>query len=896
MKSAPRAILKVNNLHVDFMQDDDIVHAVKGVSFELFQGECLAIVGESGSGKSVSAMSFLQLHDPAKTRFLGEAWFQSSEGKVDLLEADEKTIEAISGRDIALVFQEPMSAFNPTVTIGKQIGEALKIHKTLPSTAIKPKVLDLLKEVELKDIKSIYNKYPHQLSGGQLQRCMISLALANSPQVLMADEPTTALDPDVQQSIIALLRKLQKKHSMSMIFVSHDLDAVKNIADRILVMKDGYEKELGPAKQVFNSPKSQYAKALINCRPDESKKGLILPTVKDYLEKETVHLSPIKKPIFPDEVSLAVKGVELVYRQKKFLSKAQETPVLRGVSFEINKGEAVGLIGPSGCGKTSLGKVVAGWVSPTGGEVCLNSSLTVSPNKRAENKWFKQVQLIFQNPYSSLNPSIPIGNAIMEPMEVHGIASGKKAKKLAEELLEKVGLSKEHFKRYPHEFSGGQRQRIVIARALAVQPDVLVCDESVAALDVSVQAQVLNLLNQLRLDFNLSYLFISHDHNVVNYFCDRVLQMRDGKVYEEGVDPLPEEKKAAKPVVTKQKKEISSKDFRIQSEEEKSVEDLIERLKKEKQEKESKQKSVIKSGKKPTSKKVQDKEANSDINPEDFRVPAPETTQKVETPEINPEDFRLPIPEEKSKGNEVSSTEPNKKEIQPSKEKLTPQPEIAEKKEQPEENATELKETNPIEEIVDKEKPSKAPVEPKSKEAKKDKQKAEKQHKKTIAKEQPSEPAEEVKPPLPADSVPAESSSAELKEKKEKPNSPVELEGASEQPQPSLKEAEPKPTAFEIPKKTDIKPSPEVGEEKPASIEDTPQEKATVPFEIKTKKKDPPAPKKKPTSSLLSRVAEKVKDAPEKEQPAQTKEKQQPIPEKKTAGFKSFGEFLQSKK
>ncbi len=523
-------VLSVKSLSVEFFGKVSNNKVVSNLSFDLNEGETLAIVGESGSGKSVSSLSILQLLNPENSVVTGDIILRYEKTIINLLDLDLNKISKYRGEAISMIFQEPMAALNPVLKCGEQVAEIISVHQKKSKAELHANVIQLFKEVELPRPEEMFDNYPYQLSGGQQQRVMIAMALANNPVLLIADEPTTALDPLVQDEILGLIKRLQKKNKMAMLFISHDLDAVKKVADKVLVMQMGEVKESGSAYDVFTNPKHPYTRGLLNCKPGVDKKGLVLPTVNDFLRDPLFKPRELKDKLLGETI-IALENVSVVYKTGGLLKKQTEVIAIRDVSISLRKGETVGVIGPSGCGKTTTGRVLAGWIPPTSGQVIFNGVPTIMPGKSPGKKWAREVQLIFQDPFGSLNPKIKIGDAIAEPMLVHGLADNTKhAREKVCYLLEKVGLRGEHFDRYPHEFSGGQRQRIVIARALAVEPKVLVCDESVAALDVSVQAQVLNLLNDLQREMGLTYLFISHDHNVIGYFCDRIVEMDMGSV------------------------------------------------------------------------------------------------------------------------------------------------------------------------------------------------------------------------------------------------------------------------------------------------------------------------------------------------------------------------------
>lgn len=528
-------LLQVENLSVAFINNQEKKIAVENIAFALHEKETLAIVGESGSGKSVTCLAILQLL-PNKSTLIesGTINFYQNNQAVNL--ATIKTIDEIRGNEIGIVFQEPMTSLNPVYTCGNQIIETIIKHKKIGYSAAKKMALQLLQEVELPHPEITFNKYPHELSGGQKQRVMIAIAISCNPKILICDEPTTALDVTVQKSIIELLKKLQQKNGMGIIFISHDLGLVANIAHRIIVMYKGKIVETGTTKNILQNPQQLYTKALLACRPILYNPQEKLPTVESIINNTYVKKENYWQTNYSNQVLLEVSNVTKVYPTANniFNKKKATFNAVDNVSFTIYKGETVGLVGESGCGKTTLGRCILNIISPTQGAI-LFKGINIAENKK--HSWLsKKMQLIFQDPYSSLNPSLTIGQAIVEPMLVHKLTkSNKEAKDKTIYLLEKVGLNKEHFNRYPHQFSGGQRQRIVIARALAVEPEFIVCDESVSALDVSVQAQILNLLNELKQTFNLTLLFISHDLAVIQYISNRVLVMQKGKIVEEAL-------------------------------------------------------------------------------------------------------------------------------------------------------------------------------------------------------------------------------------------------------------------------------------------------------------------------------------------------------------------------
>jgi len=537
-------LLQIQNLSVDFITEDETTHAVKNISFDVNQNEIVALVGESGSGKTVTSLSILQLlpSPPAKYS-TGKIIFDHSGNVTDLLRLGPPGLKQIRGNKIAMIFQEPMTSLNPVFTCGDQVMEAIRQHKKISVTEAKTKTIEWFGRVKLPFPDRVFNRYPHQLSGGQKQRVMIAMALCCEPALLICDEPTTALDVTVQKTILDLLKELQQQTGMGVIFITHDLAVVAEIADRAVIMYKGEIVEQNSVQQVFNQPQHPYTRGLIACRPSLHKKGERLPIVSDFLgdkpnEESVLHKEQLTKAndnkYYP---LLEVQNLSVYFPSRKnFLGKTLEhVKAVDNVSFEIYKGETLGLVGESGCGKTTLGRTLLRLIEPTAGKITFNNTdLTAIPAD--ELKTFrKEMQLVFQDPYSSLNPRLSIGSAITEPMKVHHLLKNDKLRKdKAVELLEKVNLDPKYFNRYPHEFSGGQRQRIVIARALALNPSFIVCDESVSALDVSVQAQVLNLLNDLKRQFNYTILFISHDLSVVRYMSDRVLVMYQGKIEESG--------------------------------------------------------------------------------------------------------------------------------------------------------------------------------------------------------------------------------------------------------------------------------------------------------------------------------------------------------------------------
>lgn len=554
------ALLSIQQLEVAFKTDDGFTKAINGISFDIAKGETVAVVGESGSGKSVTSLSALRLlPQPPAVYPNGNIIFTKKNGSsIDLLQANEKQLQLIRGNEIAMIFQEPMTSLNPVFTCGAQVMEAIQLHQKVTKAEAKKRTIALFEKVKLPNPESILQRYPHQLSGGQKQRVMIAMAMSCNPSLLIADEPTTALDVTVQNTILQLIKQLQQETGMGVLFITHDLAVVHDIADKIVVMYKGHIVEQGTVEEIFQQPKHPYTQALLACRPALQPKGKRLPVVSDFLEvtntadrfkpivvseKPDIQKSnPIaigsQSPIpYSQNPLLQVKNLNVWFPEKKqlFGKPTSFIKAVNDVSFDVFAGETVGLVGESGCGKTTLGRSILRLVEATSGNIFLNGEDILQKPAHAFKPQRKDLQIVFQDPYSSLNPRISIGDAITEPMLVHGLAANnRQAKERAVDLLEKVNLTADQFKRYPHEFSGGQRQRIVIARALALQPSFIVWDESVSALDVSVQAQVLNLLNDLKQEFGFTSVFISHDLSVVRYICDRIIVMNKGQIEEAG--------------------------------------------------------------------------------------------------------------------------------------------------------------------------------------------------------------------------------------------------------------------------------------------------------------------------------------------------------------------------
>ncbi len=542
MQTTP--LLRVDNLSIQFKTDDGLRSGTEQISFDLYKKETLAIVGESGSGKSISALSLMGLlPTPPAEITSGEAWFDGA----NLLKLSKTDLERIRGNKIAMIFQEPMTSLNPLKKCGDQVLEVLLLHEKLSKQQAVEETIRLFEEVRLPNPESLLDKYPHEISGGQKQRVMIAMAISCRPKILIADEPTTALDVSVQRTILDLLKDLQEKYEMGILFITHDLGLVNHFADRVLVMKKGKLVEQGTTSRIFKAPQNAYTQGLIHCRPNVDESIKFLPQVDDftfekdktYFQFEKIFISEQDRKhrlgkLLTSDTILETKKLSTWYPIHKnvFGKTTHWFEALNEVSIEIKQGETLGIVGESGCGKTTLGKSIVGLADITDGNILYKGQHLTTMSKSEKLAYQKDVQIIFQDPYSSLNPRISIGQAVKEPMEVHGLYSYKDRKKKTIELLEKVGLNAIHYNRYPHEFSGGQRQRICIARALAVSPKLIICDESVSALDVSVQAQVLNLLVQLRDEFELTYMFISHDISVVKHISDRIAVMHKGRIIE----------------------------------------------------------------------------------------------------------------------------------------------------------------------------------------------------------------------------------------------------------------------------------------------------------------------------------------------------------------------------
>ena len=536
---ATKKILDVLGLNISFGENKQKTSVVHDIDFSLYENEILAIVGESGSGKSVTSKAIMGLLQDKNTHIKGRINFEET----SLLTLSFKEFAKLRGNDIAMIFQEPMSALNPSLTCGFQVAEILLHHKKVSASEVKKEVLQLFEKVKLPRPQEMYTSYPHQISGGQMQRVVIAMAIACKPKLLIADEPTTALDVTVQKEILQLLKDLQKQTGMSMLFISHDLALVCELADRVLVMYKGDIVEKGTVKEIFEAPKKPYTKALLGSRPTLDVRYKVLPTIasiKDnsFFPQSITSQQRAKKhqKIYTKTPLLRVENVAKSYFSRVgVFGQKQEIKAVNGISFDVFEGETLGLVGESGCGKSTLGKVILQLEKATKGSIFYKGKEITSLKSKDLRSLRKDIQLIFQDPYSSLHPRKIIGQAIIEPMEVHGIGSSKKQRKeKAMELLSRVGLEASYFHRYPHQLSGGQRQRVGIARTIAMEPKLVICDESVSALDISVQAQVLNLLNELKEDFGFTYIFISHDLAVVKYMADQLLVMNRGAIEEIG--------------------------------------------------------------------------------------------------------------------------------------------------------------------------------------------------------------------------------------------------------------------------------------------------------------------------------------------------------------------------
>ncbi|MFT0694399.1 ABC transporter ATP-binding protein [Acinetobacter bereziniae] len=540
----PPVLLSVQDLSVSFKgENKQFIETVKSISFQIPANTTVALVGESGSGKSVTSLATMGLLPKDQSRIAEKSKIMF-EGQ-DLLGLTTKQMRKICGKDIAMIFQEPMSSLNPVFTVGDQIAEILRIHLNMGRKQARQRALELLTEVGIPSPETKIDAYPNQLSGGQQQRVMIAMAIACEPKLLIADEPTTALDVTIQKQILDLLEALRKRRQMSMLFITHDLALVNEIADQVIVMRHGEIREQGLANEVLEHPKDPYTKALLLCRPTLSQRPYRLPVINDFLKQQEGHwvegeyLAKTKMPertrglVGGEEIILEVKDLKKSFFSRKGFFGKEEYQAVKGASFQLAKGKTLGLVGESGSGKTTIGLLLMRLQQATGGQALFQGKDILAMSEKEFTQYQRKIQIIFQNPYASLNPRFTVGQILMEPMQIHRIgANDVERKQFALALLEKVSLPVQAFDRYPHEFSGGQRQRIAIARCLTLKPEILICDESVSALDVSVQAQVLNLLQDLQDEFGLSYIFISHDLSVVKYISDQIMVMNHGDIVE----------------------------------------------------------------------------------------------------------------------------------------------------------------------------------------------------------------------------------------------------------------------------------------------------------------------------------------------------------------------------
>jgi len=554
-------LLEVKNLVTEFKSDGELMKAVNDVSFTLHKGETIGIVGESGSGKSVTSLSIMQLipNPPGRVSGGDILYHSKNDGILNFRSLAADKMRSYRGNEVAMIFQEPMTSLNPVYTCGNQVMEVIMLHQKVSKKEAKKKTIKLFEQVQLPDPERIFSVYPHQISGGQKQRVMIAMAMSCNPRVLIADEPTTALDVTVQKTILDLMLQLQREHDMGIMFITHDLGVIAELADKVMVMYKGKVVEQGPVLEIFSNPKHPYTKSLLACRPPLDKRIMRLPVSADFMKtdeegnmieipttvSEAINSVIITKEqrdkehqeLYSRSKILEIQNIKTYFsKNKTFFGKTIDyVKAVDDVTLDVYEGETLGLVGESGCGKTTLGRTILRLTEPTEGKIFFqrNDLLRLKPDDMRQLR--KDMQIIFQDPYSSLNPRITIGEALMEPMQVHNILSNNNQRKeKVYELLNKVGLTEKQYGRYPHEFSGGQRQRVCIARALSLNPKFIICDESVSALDVSVQAQVLNLLNDLKREFKFTYIFISHDLSVVKFMSDRMVVMNKGKIEEMG--------------------------------------------------------------------------------------------------------------------------------------------------------------------------------------------------------------------------------------------------------------------------------------------------------------------------------------------------------------------------
>ncbi|CAN5646683.1 ABC transporter ATP-binding protein [soil metagenome] len=553
-------LLEIKNLTTVFETDESLSRAVDNISFTVNKGETVGIVGESGSGKSVTALSIMRLISPPGKISTGEIIFHENGTAANLLSLNDAEIRKYRGNKMAMVFQEPSTSLNPLFTCGEQVAEALIVHGKASRSKARAQSISLFSKVQLTNPEQIYNSYPHQLSGGQKQRVMIAMAISCTPSLLIADEPTTALDVTIQKAILELLRQLQQENGMGMLFISHDLGVIAEIADRVVVLYKGKIVEEGGVKEIFTNPKHPYTKGLLACRPPLDKKLRVLPTIADFMRvnkdgsfvehpgsvDESVSARIISREeifarnrkLYDQQPILQVKNLKTYFPLRKglFGNTKGYIKAVDDVSFDVFPGETLGLVGESGCGKTTLGRTIIKLTKSTSGQVLFKDIDLAELSGNRLRKMRRHIQFIFQDPYLSLNPRMKIGDAITEPMYAHKIyATREERKEKTLELLKRVGLTENHFNQFPHQLSVGQRQRVCIARSIGLQPEFIICDEPVSALDVSIQAQVLNLLNELKQDYNFTCIFISHDLSVVKFMSDRMIVMNQGKIEEMGL-------------------------------------------------------------------------------------------------------------------------------------------------------------------------------------------------------------------------------------------------------------------------------------------------------------------------------------------------------------------------